>query len=167
MQWSDSFIVATVSTNAVSGVVKVQQNGLWSNGKAFRVTGLHVGSAPSMTLTPTSLSMVVGETRTIQALDSTGQQVTDLQWSSSDTSLLTLSTDDPPLLTAVTPGTVTITAGGASADVTVYTGPTLPLGTTIWSSPGDGSGVSSIMPAVPSETGLADVFAMNNSGNIQ
>ncbi len=147
LQWSDSFIVATVATNAVSGVVKAQQNGLWSNGKAFKVTGMNSGSG-AMTLNPTSVSMVVGDTRALQALDAGGQQVMGLPWSSSDTSLLTLSTDDPPVLTAIAPGTVTITAGSASADVTVYTGPALALGTTIWSNPGDGSGV-------------------NNSGNIQ
>src|SRR6185437_3001663 len=105
--------------------------------------------------------------RTLQALDSNGNRLTGLTCNSSDTTVISLSTDDPPILTALQPGTVTITAGAASADITVYTGPTLPLGSTIWSSPGDGSGVNGIMPAVPSETGVADVFAINSSGNIQ
>src|SRR5205807_7040518 len=81
--------------------------------------------------------------------------------------IATLSTDDPPTITAVAAGNVTITAGGASADLTVYAGPTLPLGTIIWSDPGDGSGVTSIVPAVPSSTGVADVFARQGDCSVQ
>jgi hypothetical protein len=56
---------------------------------------------------------------------------------------VSLSTDDPSLLTALAAGHVTVTAGTASADITVFAGP-LPPGTVIWSNPGDGSGVQSI-----------------------
>jgi hypothetical protein len=37
----------------------------------------------------------------------------------------------------------------------------------IWSNPGDGSGVWSIVPAVPSATGVADVFAFQADGTVQ
>jgi hypothetical protein len=37
----------------------------------------------------------------------------------------------------------------------------------LWSNPGDGSGVSWIVPAVPSATGVADVFAFQNDGTVQ
>jgi len=75
--------------------------------------------------------------------------------------VVSLSTADPPLLTALAVGHVTITAGGASADVTVSPGDpnfpgTLPLGTVLWSVPGN---VNQIVPAVPSPSGVADVFA--------
>jgi hypothetical protein len=50
--------------------------------------------------------------------------------------------------------------------VTVLTGP-LPSGTVQWSNAGDGSGVAAIVPAVPSATGLADVFALQNDGTVQ
>jgi hypothetical protein len=79
---------------------------------------------------------------------------------------VSLSTDDPPVLTALAPGHATITAGGGSADVTVSVGP-LPIGTVIWSNLGDGSGVDWIVPAVPSPTGVADVFAFQHDGTIQ
>jgi hypothetical protein len=111
--------------------------------------------------------MVVGDTRSLQALGSNNQPVRGLTWASSGTAIVTLSTDDPPVLTAVAPGNVTITAGNASADVTVYAGSSLPLGTVIWSAPGDGSGVQSIVPAVPSPTGVADVFALQSDCNVQ
>jgi hypothetical protein len=77
-----------------------------------------------------------------------------------------LSTDDPPVLTALAAGTVTITAGTATADVTVSVG-ALPLGTVLWSNPGNGSGVYSIVPAVPSPNGVADVFAFQYDGTVQ
>ncbi|HMD69818.1 MAG TPA: PQQ-binding-like beta-propeller repeat protein [Bryobacteraceae bacterium] len=86
--------------------------------------------------------------------------MTGLTWSTSDATVVSLSTDDPPVLTALAPGHVTILAGSASADVTVWAG-ALPVGTAVWSNPGDGSGVQSIVPAVPSATGVADVFALN------
>jgi hypothetical protein len=91
--------------------------------------------------------------------------VTGLIWASSNTSVVSLSTtDDPPILTALAVGHVTITAGTASTDVTVSA--TLSLGTVLWSNPGDGSGVAKIIPAVPSATGVADVFAFQNDGTV-
>lgn len=164
--WSDTQVSATVATNAISGIVKIQQNGLWSNAVTFSVP-LTAGSGGQVTLNPNVISMVVGNTQSIQALGSNSQLVTGLSWTSSDTTIVTLSTDDPPVLTAVAPGNATITAGGASADVTVYAGSTLPLGAIVWSNPGDGSGVDAIFPAVPSYTGVADVFALQGDGTIQ
>ena len=114
-----------------------------------------------MTLSPNLITMLVGDTATIQALNSSGQPVTGLTWTSSDPAVVSLSTADPPLLTALVVGHVTITAGTASADVTVSSGDpnypgTLPLGTVLWSVPGN---VTKIVPAVPSPSGVADVFA--------
>jgi hypothetical protein len=114
--------------------------------------------------------MSVGDTRTIQALSAAGTSVTGLTWTSSNPNVVSLSTDDPPVLTALAAGHVTIIAGtapnAASADVTVWVG-ALPLGTVIWSNPGDGSGVNWIVPAVPSTSGVADVFAFQNDGTVQ
>jgi hypothetical protein len=164
--WSDNQIVASVASSAVSGVVKVEQNGAWSNAMAFNVPPSLSGGT-QVILAPTQISMLVGDTRSIQALSSSGTEVTGLTWTSSNTAVLTLSTDDPPILTAVAPGNATINVGSASADVTVYSGPAFPTGTTIWSNQGDGSGVSKIIPAVPSSTGLVDVFVLNADYNVQ
>lgn len=62
-------------------------------------------------------------------------------------------------------GHVAITAGTASADVIVSAG-ALPVGTVLWSNPGDGSGVDWIVPAVPSPSGV-DVFAFQGDGTVQ
>lgn len=163
--WTDTQVVATVASNAVSGIVRVQQNGIWSNALSFRVPP-SLSTAPSVNINPNLLSMVVGETRSLQALDDTGNVLAGLTWASTNPTVATLSTDDPPIVTALAPGHVTITAGNASADLTVYPGPALPLGTVQWSIPGDGSGVAQILPAVPSDSGV-DVFALQRSGNIQ
>jgi hypothetical protein len=110
--------------------------------------------------------MVVGDTQTIHALDSAGQAVTGLTWTSSDPAVVSLSTADPPVLTAEAAGQVTITAGTVTAEVTVWAD-ALPLGTVIWSNPGNGAGVYMIVPAVPSPDGVADVFAFQNDGTVQ
>ncbi len=117
-------------------------------------------------LAPNLLNMVVGDTQTIHALDSAGQPVTGLTWTSSDPAVVSLSTSDPPVLTAEAAGTVTISAGTATAEVTVWSD-ALPLGTVIWSNPGSGAGVYMIVPAVPSPDGVADVFAFQNDGTVQ
>jgi hypothetical protein len=162
--WNDNTIMASPASGALSGVVKVQQNGIWSNAVPFSVSPSD-GSNP-LTITPTAISLLVGQTHAIEAVNAQGQSVTGLTWASSDTTVVTLSSNDPPILTAVAAGHVTITAGNASADVTVYSGTSLPVGTIQWTNPGDGSGVTKAVPAVPSASGV-DVFAFQNSGNVE
>jgi hypothetical protein len=160
--WSETQITATVAAGSVSGIARVQQNGILSNAVAFTVPV----SSGAVTMAPNLINMVVGDTRAMQALDSSSRPVTGLNWISSDPTVVSVSPDEPIVLTALAPGHVTVTAGGASADVTVYA-TALPTGTTIWSNPGNGSGVYSIVPAVPSPSGVADVFAFQNDGTVQ
>jgi len=163
VSWSDTQVVATVASTALTGIARIQQNGAWSNALAFTVP-----AANGVTLMPSMINMMMGDTHAIQALSASGQPVTGLTWNSSDPTVVSLSTDDPPILTALAAGHVTITAGTASADVTVSSptdfpgGP--PLGTVLWSHPGD---VNRIVPAVPSPSGVADVFAFQNGGMVQ
>ena len=164
--WSDTQVTASVAANAVSGIVKIEQNGVWSNTITFTVPPI-LGSGTSVTLVPNEINMLVGSTQPIQALDSSGQSVTGLTWISSNPAVATLSTDDPPIITAVAAGNTTITAGNAATDVNVFTGSTLAPNTLLWSNPGDGFGVISIVPAVPSSTGVADVFATQADGSVQ
>ena len=162
--WNDTTIVANLASGALSGVIKVQQNGIWSNTVPFTVNP-GGDSSNALTITPTAISLLIGQTHAIEAVNAQGQSVTGLTWSSSDTTIITLSTDDPPILTAIAAGHVTITAGNASADVTVYSGTSLPVGTIQWTNPGDGSGVTKAVPAVPSASGV-DVFAFQRSGTV-
>ncbi len=158
VSWSDKQVVANVATGSVTGVARVQQNGSWSNAVTFTVAG------GTVTLVPNVMNLEVGQTQVIQARGTNGQAVTGLSWSSSNTGVVSLSASDPPALTAVAAGRVTITAtsasaGGASADVTVVSGAP-PLETVLWSNP---VSASQIIPAVPSQTGVADVFAVSGS----
>jgi hypothetical protein len=162
VSWTDTQVVATADPSAKSGVAKIQQNGLWSNAKPFIVAVPGGGN----TVVPSAINMVVGDTRSLQALNASSQPVTGLTWTSSNPNIVRLSTDDPPVLTALAAGNVTITAGTGSADVTVWAGAPS-IGTVVWSSPGNASGVARIVPAVPSTSGVADVFAFQNDGTVQ
>ena len=71
--WSDAQVVASVPSNAVSGVVKVEQNGVWSNAVTFTVPPSLSGE-PQLMLLPSVISMVVGDTRSLQAWNSSSQQ---------------------------------------------------------------------------------------------
>ncbi len=161
--WSDTQVVAVVDPTALTGVARIQQSGVWSNAQSFTVPS---SGASSLTIVPNLLNMVLGETKTVQALNASSQPVTGLTWTSTNPTVVSLSTDDPPILTALAVGRTTVTAGTASTDVTVFAGP-LPVGTVIWSNPGNGSGVQYIVPAVPSSTGVADVFAFQSDGTVQ
>jgi hypothetical protein len=163
LTWSDTQIMAKVAASALSGIARVQQGDISSNTMTFTVLG---SGSTAATMAPNQLKMVVGETRTIQALSAASQPVTGLTWTSSDPAVVSLSSDDPGVITALTAGHVTITAGAASADVTV-SADALPVGTVIWSNPGNGSGVTKIVPAVPSASGVADVFAFQGDGTVQ
>lgn len=55
---------------------------------------------------------------------------------------------------------------GTSVDITVRA-VAMPPGTVLWSNPGSASGVSRIVPAVPSSSGVADVFAFQYDGTVQ
>ena len=163
--WSDSRVVAQVASGSQNGTVQISQNGSSSNTLNFSVPTS--GTTTNAHITPNLISMVVGDTRNLQVLDSNGAVIHGLTWTITDPTVASLSTDDPPILTALAAGKVTISAGDGSASLTVYPGPALSQGTIQWSDPGDGSGVVSIIPAVPSSTGVADVFALQSDGNVQ
>ena len=123
-------------------------------------------------LSPNKVSLVVGDSRSLDAFDASDVLLTGLTWKSNDTNLVSLSTDDPPVLTATAEGTTTIEVTSSSspsacvATVTVYPGPELPEGTVKWSVPSSG-GTPQIIPAVPSSEGVADVFAVSGWSRVQ
>jgi hypothetical protein len=118
VSWTDTQVVATVASTALSGIARIQQNSVWSNSLGFIVTVSGGGTAGN-TVMPAMLNMVVGDTHTIQALSPAGVSVPALTWTSSDPTVVLVLPGDPPLLSALAAGHVTITAGTASADVTV------------------------------------------------
>jgi hypothetical protein len=78
--WNEIQITATVAAGSVSGIARVQQNGILSNAVAFTVPV----SSGAVTMAPNLINMVVGDTRTMQALDASSRPITGLNWISSD-----------------------------------------------------------------------------------
>ncbi len=97
VSWSDTQVVATVASTALSGVAKIQQNGAWSNVVGFTVPST---AEDAVSLRPVALNMSIGDSRALQALGSTGRTVTGLIWATSHATVVSLSTDDPPVPSA-------------------------------------------------------------------
>jgi hypothetical protein len=80
---------------------------------------------PTITLSPNKVSMVVGDSRTFDAFDTNGAIATGLTWTVDDNSVVSLSTADPPVLTALSVGTTSITAGTATPKISTVTAGTV------------------------------------------
>jgi hypothetical protein len=109
-------------------------------------------------LSPGNMAMMVGdENATLSLADQNGNVVTGATWSVDNSTVIGLSTDDPPLLAGLTPGTATVTAtlGSLSAQsvITVYPygpGHRYPAGTVLWTLlPASGSFVGQMLRTAP------------------
>jgi Chitobiase/beta-hexosaminidase C-terminal domain len=119
-------------------VVLVARDAAGNNVSAgVRVT--RTGTPTTLTLAPGTRTLLVDEAATLSLSDDYGLNVAPASWVASDPSVVSLSTDDPPVLTALAAGSATITAtkNGLSsiATLTVVSGTSLPDGTTRWSVP--------------------------------
>ena len=159
--WSDTSIVAIVPAGLSGGQSSelqiIADSGL-SNTAILNILDYKVQ--------PQDLNMVVGDSRTLLVTDLSGHPITGLGWATSDSTVVTLSTDDPPVITAVGVGSAKVWAGDIPVSVTVFATGSLPPGTPLWTLPvGSGSGNISLVPAVPSDSGT-DVFALDDSGTL-
>lgn len=127
---------------------------------------LGLGLTPTLAqvaVTPAKVTMVVGESQQFRAVDSRGHMLTNVHWTISRDALVDLAQGAEVQVVAKQLGGFTLTAhageGSAEAHVEVLQGPTLPMGTIRWSGVDwPGCKTAKIMPAVPSATGVADVF---------
>jgi len=161
VSWSDTSVVAIVPaglTGGQSAEVQVITDSGFSNTESLNILNYKVQ--------PQDLNMLVGDSRTLLVTDLSGNPISGLGWATSDPTIVTLSTDDPPVITAVGAGSTKVWAGDIPVSVTVFAGIALPPGTPIWTLPvGGGTGNISLVPAVPSVSG-ADVFAVDDSGTL-
>ncbi len=123
-------------------------------------------------ITPTMASLLSGQMRTVKLVGDIGQLVTGAKWTISDSSVASITPSDPPQLTALTPGTVTLTAtfSGLSASMTVnvFSGTTLPVGTPIWSvDPTSGNTVMQMIRGNPVNPGDPDLFAIERPNTLR
>lgn len=114
-------------------------------------------------VTPAKVTMLVGDSQPFRAIDSQGHMLTNVHWTTSRQELTDVSQGADITFIAKQPGSLTLTAhageGYAAAQVEVLQGPTLPMGTIRWSGVDwPGCKTAKILPAVPSATGVADVF---------
>ena len=137
--------------------------------KSVRI--IRAGTPTTIGLTPTARTMLVNETTELTLADEFGAVVPAATWSSSDPSIVSVSTDDPPVLTALQSGTITITATNnglsAEASLTVLSGITMPHGTTRWSSSGfPGFSVAQNIVANRVDLSVPDLFSIEMAGDI-
>jgi hypothetical protein len=112
----------------------------------------------SLRITPTSVTMLVGETRQFSVEDERGKPSALATWTVSDDTLATLSSGNQPTLLALLPGQVTLTATVLDVQtqivVNIVAGTALPNGTIIWSTPTlQGFSPAGIIQAVPTDRG--------------
>jgi alpha-tubulin suppressor-like RCC1 family protein len=90
------------------------------------VSVMRTGATTRLMLTPATRAMVIDEITRLMLRDEFGVAVEQAVWSTSDEDVVTLSESDPPLLTAVGLGTVSITAEKngrlATAEIVVSAG---------------------------------------------
>ena len=96
-----------------------------------------VKRAAAIALTPSHRTLLLDETATLHLVDDAGVYVAQARWKTSDSHVVTLSADDPPVLTAVGFGTASVTARKnglmSLATIAVVAGAELAPGTTRWS----------------------------------
>jgi hypothetical protein len=84
-----------------------------------------------------------------------------------DDSIATIATSPTPLLTAVGPGTVTVTATWqgltASTEVTVVSAEAITAGTTVWSAPPIGGSVDKIVQGAPGPDGQSQIYVVEGT----
>lgn len=114
VSWSDTQIVVSVPAGTTAGNVYVQQGAVTSNGVPFTVGG---AALVSIAVSPSTANIYLGSTQQFQAFatysDGTTQEVTAVAvWSSSDTSIATVSNTGGSrgLVSTASTGTVTISA---------------------------------------------------------
>jgi hypothetical protein len=117
-------------------VVLVARDAAGNNVSAgMRVT--RTGAPATLTLAPGTRTLLTNEAATLSLSDDYGISVAGATWQASDPNVALLSTDDPPVVTALAAGSTTITATknglSSTATLTVVSGTSLANGTTRWS----------------------------------
>ena len=165
--WTNTAVTAQVPSGATSGPVVMTSSGIQTNPINFTVLPAP-NPLTSIVIQPASASMLVGDTRNLLGVDNNGNTATGATWTVDNSSLASISTDVPPILTALSAGTINLTATyqgvTAQATWTISSAP-LAIGTAQWSLPADGLNVQQIVPAIPVPGGVADLFSIEYGSN--
>ncbi len=136
---------------------------------ALRLT--RTGAPTSLSVSPATRTLVVGQQKPLQALDDFGTTPDGLTWVSSDTSIATVDAT-AGTVQAVAPGVATITASvgslSAQSTITVAAGSLVIEGTALWTS-------TPVIATAPADSVYArrvgvdspDMYVLETDGNIQ
>jgi hypothetical protein len=133
---------------------------------------LYQGAMPpppvSLQITPSNVTMLVGDIRQFTAVDNLGRPRSDVMWTVSDPTLATITSDSSPYLTAVAAGQVTLVANSqgvsAQTQVTILAQAVFPAGAVLWSAPSVSGMTRQTIPAVPSADG-PDLYAVSRDSS--
>ena len=133
------------------------------NSRSTGVRVIRTGTSTVLTLAPAVQAMRIDDNAILKLTDDFGSLITAATWESNDTGIVSLSQDDPPVLTAVAAGTATITAtkGGLSVQATlmVAAGP-LVSGDTRWAVNGLFGSIFGSLPANRVDPTVPDMFSL-------
>lgn len=123
----------------------------------------------SLRISPSTVNMLVGDSRQFTAVDDLGNPRPDVAWTISDTSVASLPADGSPNVTALAAGSVTLTAtvGAVSgqAQITISAATALAPGTVLWSNPpAPGFFPIQLVQAVPAN-GSPDLYSIQTSAD--
>ena len=132
-----------------------------------------VSSSPptSLRVTPQSTTMLSGETRRFSLLDNFDRIPSDAEWTIDNATVAVVSTTPDVRLTAVSAGTVTLTARwqglSATTRVTVVGAAAAPVGTTLWSAPPVLGSVDRIVQGAVTLDTERRVYALEHDERVQ
>jgi hypothetical protein len=153
-----STLTLSTTTSVPTGSYLFLVGGTSGNFSHSYNANLGIGALQSITITPPTINMLAGDARTVSLMDNLKRPVKGAVWSVSNPAVISLSTDDPPVITALQPTTtgspVTLMAQykglQATAQLTVSAGHGMLIGTTPWSvPPTTGNSIAQILIAVP------------------
>jgi hypothetical protein len=133
--------LATIGTYGSPTLTAIDYGEVTVTATIGSVTGeANVAIAPiSLQVTPTEVTMLVDETRQFTVVDEKGKPTTRATWAVDQPSLVLLTGDPRPWVTAIGSGVVSLTAEvqgiSAAASITVAAGTSLPSGTRRWTVP--------------------------------
>lgn len=143
------------------------------NGQTVGVSVSTDAPVTGIRMSPRFRSMVVDDNYDLVVVDQLGRDVSGASYASSDPTIAAVMTADTqglpiaPVLVAAAPGAATITATmgtlTATLNVTVFAGPTLPVGTMEWRF-GEGDSIGRPVPASYLNTLGVEFFAVDSTG---
>jgi alpha-tubulin suppressor-like RCC1 family protein len=134
----DGIVRCTVTLRKGRNVVIVRVSDVAGNvaSTSALVSQVDAGEASSLSATPASVALIIGESRGFSVTADNGRRIESPEWQSNDPAIVAVE-GGKAIGVGIGSTTLIATAGGLSAtvDVSVHPGPYLPAGVTRWSLP--------------------------------